>query len=764
MAAPNRSQRAFSQTEALGWPRDAKVVTPFPFGSMNQQDSRSGMPDNEFYWLENYINIGKGYLRTIWDNGAPIYTAPGGKTIISFFFFNIGPTQYAIAFLSDGTADQVNISTLAVTHVSSTAKTFYVSGAPLPACCQSGSQYLLISTNFTNNGYWIWDGKVLYSAGSIGPQVTITNGGSGYSSIPSVTAYGGLGSGATFSAVVSAGSIVAVNVTNPGSGYEVGDEVQLQFSGGGSDTSAELTAVLTGTTVSHISLTSVGSGYTSPPTVSITGGGGSGATATATILNGSIVGLSVTAAGSSYTSTPTVSFSGGGGSGASAVALLNQTSIASVTVTNGGTGYNSAPTLTVLGGGGSGATLTAMVSGGAISSVTVGAGGTGFIQTPAVVVASGVNNAAAATVDLMPYGVSGSSMETFNSRVWLFFPFQAPNANTAGEFNVSAPESLTDFSEADGGTIFTSSDRFLRQQYVAGRQSNGYLYPFGDSSVSVVSNVQSSGSPVVTTFNYQNTDPQVGVSWRDSMQDFGRSILFANPLGVYGLYGGSVTKVSGKVDQLFQAAFPNGVVPPGAITPSSAVASIFKQKSYLILLTLVDPTVKQNRNVCLGWNERDWFVVSQGKSLSYIGTQEVNSNLTAWGTDGSTLFQLMAAPSSTLTKKLSSKRYGIGTPFMTKEAVAFYAIAQDLSSGQSGITMTGTIDTENGSYPFGGGGDENTIQLPQPLPPDGGGAMFGFNPGNIFGQTLGWTLTTTSPDFTIETMMLAYQDVGAYFG
>jgi hypothetical protein len=78
---------------------------------------------------------------------------------------------------------------------------------------------------------------------------TITNGGSGYTTAPTVTITGGGGSGASAKAVVSGGVVTAINLDRDPSGVE--------FS-------------LTGT-------------YTSAPTVTLSGGGGSGATATATV-------------------------------------------------------------------------------------------------------------------------------------------------------------------------------------------------------------------------------------------------------------------------------------------------------------------------------------------------------------------------------------------------------------------------------------------------------------------------------------------------
>ncbi len=77
--------------------------------------------------------------------------------------------------------------------------------------------------------------------------ITVDDGGSGYTSAPTVSFSGGGGSGATATATVSNGVVTAVTITD------------------------------------------AGSGYTSAPTVAFTGGGGTGAEATATIYTDSIV-------------------------------------------------------------------------------------------------------------------------------------------------------------------------------------------------------------------------------------------------------------------------------------------------------------------------------------------------------------------------------------------------------------------------------------------------------------------------------------------
>ena len=707
------------------------------------------MPDTDLFYSENFIHIGDYNLRALWDVGTALYTA-SGKTIVSFFFFSIGPTPYAAIFFSDGTAVQSDMLGN-VTTISSVAGTFYTTGGSLPACAQWGAQYLLIANNNDVNSYYVWDGTVFFRAGGIAPHVTITAAGFGYSqSTIAVAAYGGHGSGATFSAIVTNGSVTSIKITNPGTGYVPSDIVQLWITGGTS-TTPKLTGVLTASTVSTISVSDGGSGYTMA-TVAIAGGGGTGATATATISGGAITGINVTAVGSGFTSTPTVTITGNG-AGATAYAFLAPTSLASVTVVYGGSQLGTVM-LSAEGGNGSGVTLTPVISNGAITSVTVSSGGEGFTSAPAIIATAGLNIAAAATVSLMPYGISGNAIETFQSRVWIAYPKQTGISPTGGIFNVSAPGSFGDFATSDGGLTYMSTDSFLKYQYTNIRQSNGYLYPIGDSSVSVISNVQTASNPTTTTFNYQNTDPQVGTVWRDTCANFSRTILFGNPLGVWGLYGGAVEKTSKKLDSLFT----NAIFPPtaGALLPSSAVANVFSRRLYCMLMTFQDPFTKVNVNKMVCWDQKDWNIASQTPNLIYIGTQEVNSDITAWGTDGTSLYPLFSSPSN-LQKKLSTKLYGINQPVIKEQAYTFAIMAQDVSLAQSGVSFNVSIDTnylspETGLYSYAL--PEISFQAPVPTYP----MFITSSVQDVYGMSIGATLTSTSTDFCINFMGIGYVD------
>ncbi len=152
------------------------------------------------------------------------------------------------------------------------------------------------------------------------------------------------------------GPVTGLTVTNGGSGYTSAPGVN--FSGGGG-TGAAATAQISGVTAITIPPGGGGTGYTSAPIISFTGGGGAGATATATLSGTSVAAVTVTNGGSGFTTAPNVNFNGGGGAGANAAATIQLGVVTGLTLTNQGTGYTSAPGVSFSDGGGTNAAATA---------------------------------------------------------------------------------------------------------------------------------------------------------------------------------------------------------------------------------------------------------------------------------------------------------------------------------------------------------------------------------------------------------------------
>ena len=216
------------------------------------------------------------------------------------------------------------------------------------------------------------------------------------------------------------------------------------------------TATLFGVFVVAVNITDGGSGYTNTPLVRLVGGGGSGAQAFAVVSNGVITAINVFDAGYGYTNAPLVvieppfipnpvlgiapmsflafsnltvgglyqlqrsaewywtdqpvSFTatdaiytqmvaGVAGSGdyrlalnpvpaqAFATAQVVNGFVVGATVTSGGSGYVTSPAITIVGGGGTNATAISHVSGGAVTGISITAAGIGYTNTPTVEIA-----------------------------------------------------------------------------------------------------------------------------------------------------------------------------------------------------------------------------------------------------------------------------------------------------------------------------------------------------------------------------------------
>lgn len=724
--------------ETPGFPNSPFSATFDTFNGLNTKPSRPAIDPEQCYILDNWMPLGKSNARTLYDHGTALYTAPNGLTIKFFGWYNIQTASYAVVFLSDGSI--VQVSTRSVTSQIAPAGTV-INPSGTIGFSQWGSQYLLFSAD-QPNGYWVWDGTSLYTAGTLGPTTYILQSGAGYNSTntPTVGVFGGEGTGAVFTPTFTNGALTKVTCTNPGTGYQSGDVAVLTFSGGGG-----------AGTVSAVTVLIHGSGYTSAPTVVFTGGGGTGAAATAVMSGGGVASVNVTSPGSGYTGTPTVTFVGGGGSGAAAFVGIstgasNTASTATATVTltgqsvttgaativSAGYGYTASTVLEFIGGGGTGCTGTATIGvGGTITGLNITHGGSGYTNPPTVVFYDAASSLPAVTITAMPFGVSGTAIETYEQHVWI--ANGTANSTAQGPYSrvlFSAPSSVSDFGTPDGGGAFLSTDSFTKVGYTTLRQTNGFLYLLGDSSINTISQVSTStpsGSTVATTgYQNQNQDPQIGTSWPYSTQVYSRNLIFANSFGVHVSYGGSVARVSQPLDGIY-----NTVSNFNGFNPSSALATLFGIPCYMLLLPIVDQVTGQVTNKLLLWDSQKWFTASPSVPLSFITTQEINSTLTAWGTDGNSLYPLFQTPSTATTKTIQSPFYADAGYIYTKTATRLVGAVDYYNP--AGGTLTVSVDNETNTT------DNNTLTL------TAGGISWTNNSGtaitwkNTFNGTISWS-------------------------
>jgi len=232
-------------------------------------------------------------------------------------------------------------------------------------------------------------------------KITVSDGGSGYSSPPAVTISGGGGTGVSAVAHMAGTRVESVVIVNGGTGYTGHPAVTIAAPTGGTAASASafayfgalrpisffkgryqdmygvdgmgrgfrwngddatveklglekpavgptMTVATTGQAgyLDAVQIVNAGAGYAGIPAVTITGGTpDKPATARAVIANGRVTGVIVTDRGAGYVGTPTVSFSGGIGTGASFGVGVNG-KVSALRITAAGSGYTTTPTCT----------------------------------------------------------------------------------------------------------------------------------------------------------------------------------------------------------------------------------------------------------------------------------------------------------------------------------------------------------------------------------------------------------------------------------
>ena len=733
------------------------------FGSLNTKVPRPSVGDSEFFWTQNWMPIALGRLRTLYAEGSNLYSATGGNTIVYTYQYVLNSIPYWAVFLNDGTAVQVNGNTSAVTTISSVANTFYNPSTPtlLPACAQFQNKYLAIVNTLQQSNYWMWDGTSLFgsttsgatSTTSLSPDTTIVNAGTGYTSAPTVTVVGGTGTGAVVTATVKNKVVTQLVVTSPGSGYSLNDQPLLIFSGGGiSDKTANLTPVVSAETgiLASVIVNNGGSSNSVGGTTFTLSGGGATTQAVIVVTGVNIGGTNanvitsfgVVSPGSGYTSQPTlVTPAGFVGTAPTLYFKIVLGEITGITINDGGAGYGGPPTVNIVGDG-SGASFLANVTAGAITSFTKIAGGAGY--TKATVQLTGGNNVAAGTISLMPLGTQGTTVETYQNRVWI---------GNGINLYASGPGTVANFATSAGGVTTQLTDATLKAQITRVIQSSGYLYVFGDSSISVLSNVTVSTAGV-TSYNLVNADPQMGTSWRDSIAALGRALVFANPSGVYTLYGGAAEKVSPQLDGLFLSATWTSP------TPTAAVATIFNDRVYTLNFQTLNPYTKTNQTLMAMWNGQKWFTSTQIKQPTFIQTQEVNSVIQAWGTDGTNLYPMFQTPNTSLPKVFQTKLRKHPNYTSFKRALRLYFVGAnngvennptftvqsdtDVGNGTPlslGLLQNSLIFVGTGTISFVGTG---TINFATVLPVSIDGVAI-----SSYGKMIGYTLTSNASDLDI---------------
>ena len=745
------------------------AVSPFEplkfeiFEGVNTVTTRPGVDDKQAFWLDGFMPLAPRNLRTLPDIGSTFFTRSDSNTIVFFDFYVLNGVSYMVVFQSDGSATQVNMSSLATTTILP-ATTIAGPSITTIGTTQWNQQFLIICAAQTN-GYWVWDGMVLYQAGTLSPQIVITNAGQGYSSPPAVFPVNGSGSLTSLVGIISGGFVTGVSFISPGTGFVASDHtVSFTFVGGNptgslGTISVSLASVATvsgsGATFGTPSMVFVGNGlsevvavpvvtpgsnYSNLTQIAATGGvyyPGNPAVLTPAISNGSIASVIINSGGLYYATYPPTG----------AVATDPNSSsftIASVSIIAVGANYS--PNAVAVLSGGSSPTrqgqLGLHIVNGSINSVAIVDRGLygGSIAPTVSIVDTAI--AAQGYAVVMPFGIQGTSVETYQGYVWL--------VQGAVLYN-SAPGSVSDFASTNGGGNKTSASSKLRIGYTRLIAANGFLYTIADSSIDIVSGVQTSGTVATTTYSWLNADPEVGSPYPQSVMTWGRGLFLANAYGVHVMYGSEAQKISEPLDGVY-----NTVAGFGNVQLSSAEHLVYGRKIAINLVPIVDPVKNTQVNKLLCFDGKRWFASEQSKNISYVKHREFNSTITCFGTDGTTVFPVFNTPSAGFTKTAQTKLWDAPGGYQyDKIASRFWSIWDYNSSVTTSFTLTvDALDNRNSTTQQG-----YTVSGPSVT------GLFR-NPAQAIGQQgplMGFTLKTNCADAQLISAMIQPEE-GEYAG
>lgn len=349
-------------------------------------------------------------------------------------------------------------------------------------------------------------------------------------------------------------------------------------------------------------------------------------------------------------------------------------------ITNVGTGYTSAPTVAISGGHGTGATATATVSGGFVVAIQLTNAGTGYQagDTLSVAFSGGGGTGAAATVKVWP-ATACYTLAVFAGRVWTANGRTMQFTGTAGYDDVNP-------ANAAGSVTFADAD--LSHKITALRTLNNYLFIFGDQSVRQIGSITVSGN--ITLFTPFVLASDIGTSFKDTILSYNRLVLFANKNGAYAIFGASVEKISDDLDGIFAGPTVGGTVHSHidfSQTPVAALQDLRNIHCYMLLVKYFDSLIGTTRQIILVFQEKNWFIVSQGSLIAMCAT--FTQSAQQWDTfasSGTDITQILQDTTTAVPITLRTALSPHGNPIQAKQALR--AGVGCVTNSQQVLTLT----------------------------------------------------------------------------
>lgn len=326
------------------------------------------------------------------------------------------PGAKAQAVLNAG-VDSISITKAGEGYTSPPSVSISGASAISHASAVAGLSLAVDSISIERGGrYWYTPTATIVPRETI-TKLSLTSGGTGYSTAPDILLVAGSGKGARASCKIS-GSVSTISILDGGVGYSEKYPPYVTIVGGYDVTTgrqAKAKADVLDGKISAVTVTDGGAGYNSVPTVSLKWP--VQATATAKVESGAVTSIEVINPGAFYPAVPRVEIRGGGGSGAEAEAVVTDGSVSAINVNKGGSLYASPPDVFVVYDPyGEGASLAATINA-SVSSVTLESQGEGYKVPPIALFVGGGGDGAAVTVTTKAEGSGAEATCKINGSV-----------------------------------------------------------------------------------------------------------------------------------------------------------------------------------------------------------------------------------------------------------------------------------------------------------------------------------------------------------
>lgn len=292
---------------------------------------------------------------------------------------------------------------------------------------------------------------------------------------------------------------------------------------------------------------------------------------------------------------------------------------------------------------------------------------------------------------------TGVALAVFEGRVWIVSP-------ASRTVTFTAPNTSGNFTAGDGAGSFILTDEAFPGNITHLTSALEQLWILGTGAIEVVANVTATGvaPSVVTTFSITNIVTGLGSNAPNSMIGYFRALAFHAPYGVYALSGVTPQKLSDKLDGMYPALTLGSGPAALAVVQSLPVLCFLVTYTQSLVPSLPTPAsgVKTATKLVLCFTQGRWFFASQG-ALTWITTLVASGTLEAWGTDGSTVFQLFGDSTAAVAYKIQTRLFDFGLSTMYKSIISLGFEYQAANVVTPTITVDNEVTSQTAALSFG---------------------------------------------------------------